>query len=69
MNESMNDVNEAVQDEDTEYEYYVRLNLISSASLVKIINQKNDERLDNQMNDMISEQISHLKEKRLLKYS
>ena len=65
----MNDVNEAVQDEDTEYEYYVRLNLISSASLVKIINQKNDERLDNQMNDMISEQISHLKEKRLLKYS
>ena len=65
----MNDVNEAVQDEDTEYEYYVRLNLISSASLVKIINQKNDERLDNQMNDIISAQISHLKEKRLLKYS
>lgn len=69
VNEAMNDVNEAVQDEDAEYEYYIRLNLISSASLVKIINQKNDERLDNQMNDIISAQISHLKEERLLKYS
>lgn len=69
VTESMNKVDEAIQDEDAKYEYYMRLNLISSASLVKIINQKHNDDLDNQMNNIIAEQFVFLKEKRLLKYS
>ena len=69
VNKSIVSVEEALKDGDVGYEYFMRQNLISNASVVKIANQGKDKELEDKMNKIIAEQLQYLKEPRLLKYS
>lgn len=70
LNESLKGLAKALNDKDLKYEYRKRLSTISEASQVKIINQGNDVKLENEMNIIIQNQKeSLLKNKQLLKYS
>ena len=58
-----------IEDDDLELEYFMRLGLLSSASVVKIICNSTNDLLEKQMNEIILKQIQALHEEKLLKYS
>ena len=69
VEEGMENVKESIEDDDLELEYFMRLGLLSSASVVKIICNSTNDLLEKQMNEIILKQIQALHEEKLLKYS
>lgn len=65
----MENVKESIEDDDLELEYFMRLGLLSAASVVKIICNSTNDLLEKQMNEIILKQIQALHEEKLLKYS
>ena len=67
VNEGLENVEEAIEDNDPEFEYFMRLGLLAAASVTKIINNATDGSLEKQMNDLISQQNQALHEENLFK--